>query len=78
MKYNFDKVIDCSGMFVEKVEGLKYIWGCMDLIFLWVVDMDFVIVFFVIDVICKCCENEVLGYIGKLDSYYNVIINWVK
>ena len=78
MKYNFDKVIDRSGTSAEKVEGLKHIWGRTDLIPLWVADMDFATAPFVTDAIRKRCENEVLGYTGKPDSYYNAIINWVK
>ena len=78
MRYNFDKVIDRSGTSAEKVEGLKHIWGRTDLIPLWVADMDFATAPFVTDAIRKRCENEVLGYTGKPDSYYNAIINWVK
>ena len=78
MRYNFDKVIDRSGTSAEKVEGLEHIWGRTDLIPLWVADMDFATAPFVTDAIRKRCENEVLGYTGKPDSYYNAIINWVK
>ena len=42
---------------------------------LWVADMDFATAPFVTDAIRKRCENEVLGYTGKPDSYYNAIIN---
>ena len=40
--------------------------------------MDFATAPFVTEAIRKRCENEVLGYTGKPDSYYNAIINWVK
>ena len=36
--------------------------------------MDFATAPFVTDAIRKRCENEVLGYTGKPDSYYNEII----
>ena len=78
MRYNFDKVIDRSGTSAEKVEGLKHIWGRTDLIPLWVADMDFATAPFVTDAIRKRCENEVLGYTGKPDSYYNAITKCLK
>ncbi|MDE5677328.1 MalY/PatB family protein [Phocaeicola sp.] len=77
MKYDFDKVIDRSGTAAEKLEGLNQIWGRTDLIPLWVADMDFATAPFVMEAIRKRCENEVLGYTGKPDSYYAAIVDWV-
>ena len=77
MKYNFDQIIDRNGTDAVKVEGLKEIWGRTDLIPLWVADMDFATAPFIVEAIQKRCENPVLGYTSKPDSYFNAIIHWV-
>lgn len=78
MKYNFDQVIDRSGTDAVKLEGMKEMWGRTDLIPLWVADMDFATAPFITDAIKKRCENPVMGYTCKPDSYYQAIIQWVK
>lgn len=78
MKYNFDEVIDRGGTSAIKLEGVKEIWGREDLIPLWVADMDFATAPFVTEAIRKRCENPVLGYTSKPDSYYQAIIRWNK
>ena len=78
MKYNFDEVIDRSGTSAIKLDGLQEIWGRTDLIPLWVADMDFATAPFVTEAIRKRCENPVLGYTSKPDSYYQAIVNWNK
>ena len=78
MKYNFDEVIDRSGTSAIKLEGMKEIWGRTDLIPLWVADMDFATASFVTEAIKQRCENPVLGYTAKPDSYYQAIIHWNK
>ena len=76
MKYHFDEVIDRNGTSAIKLEGLKEFWGRTDLIPLWVADMDFATAPFVTEAIQKRCENPVLGYTSKPDSYYQAIIRW--
>ena len=78
MKYNFDEIIDRSGTDAVKWDGMKEVWGRTDLIPLWVADMDFATAPFIMDAVRKRCENPVLGYTCKPDSYYNAIIHWVK
>ena len=78
MKYNFDEIIDRSGTSAIKLEGVKNIWGRDDLMPLWVADMDFATAPFVTEAIWKRCENPVLGYTAKPDSYYQAIVRWVK
>ena len=78
MKYNFDEVIDRRGTSAIKLEGIKEIWGRDDLMPLWVADMDFATAPFVTEAIRKRCQNPVLGYTSKPDSYYQAIINWNK
>ena len=76
MKYNFDKIIDRSGTAAIKLEGLQEMWGRMDLLPLWIADMDFETAPFVTEAIRKRCENPTLGYTSKPDSYYQAIIRW--
>ena len=78
MKYNFDEVIDRRGTSAIKLEGVKEIWGRGDLMPLWVADMDFATAPFVTEAIKKRCENPVLGYTAKPESYFQAIINWNK
>ena len=78
MKYNFDEIIDRSGTDAVKWDGMKEVWGRTDLIPLWVADMDFATAPFIMDAVRKRCENPILGYTCKPESYYNAIINWVK
>ena len=61
MKYNFDKIIDRSGTAAIKLEGLQEMWGRMDLLPLWIADMDFETAPFVTEAIRKRCENPTLG-----------------
>lgn len=78
MKYNFDERIDRRGTSAIKLEGLHHIWGRTDLIPLWVADMDFATAPFVTEAIKRRCDNPVLGYTAKPDSYYQAIIRWVE
>ena len=78
MKYNFDEIIDRSGTDAVKWDGMKEVWGRTDLIPLWVADMDFATAPFIMDAVRKRCENPVLGYTCKPESYYNAIVRWVK
>ena len=78
MKYDFDQVIDRRGTSAIKVEGVKEMWGRDDLLPLWIADMDFATAPFVTEAIRQRCENLVLGYTAKPDSYYQAIINWNK
>jgi len=78
MKYNFDEFIDRRGTSAVKLEAMKEIWGRDDLLPLWVADMDFATAPFVTEAIRRRCDNPVLGYTSKPDSYYQAIIRWAK
>ena len=75
-KYNFDEVIDRRHTDSVKWDGMQDMWGRTDLIPLWVADMDFATAPFITEAIRKRCENPVLGYTRKPDSYYEAIIRW--
>ncbi|MBQ8888757.1 MAG: PatB family C-S lyase [Bacteroidaceae bacterium] len=78
MNFNFDEIIDRRHTDAVKYDGMKEMWGRTDLIPLWVADMDFATAPFITEAIRKRCENPVLGYTCKPDSYYQAIIRWNK
>lgn len=78
MKYDFDRIIDRSGTSAVKLEGLHENWGRTDLMPLWVADMDFATAPFITEAIQKRCENGILGYTTKPESYYEAIVNWLR
>ena len=78
MKYNFDQDIDRTGTDAIKLEGLQQNWGRTDLLPMWVADMDLPTAPFVMDAIKERCNNPILGYTAKPDSYYQAIVNWNK
>lgn len=78
MNFNFDEIIDRRHTDAVKYEGMKEMWGRTDLIPLWVADMDFATAPFITEAIKKRCENPVLGYTCKPDSYFQAIIRWNK
>ena len=78
MQYHFDEIIDRKNTSAIKLEGLKEFWGRTDLLPLWVADMDFATAPFVTEAIRKRCDNPVLGYTTKPESYYQAIMSWVK
>ena len=41
MKYQFDTVIDRRGTSSVKWDRMETLWGCTDILPLWVADMDF-------------------------------------
>lgn len=77
MNYDFDKVIDRRGTSAIKVDAVQELWGRSDLLPLWVADMDFATAPFVTEAIRQRCENPVLGYTAKPESYYQAIVRWV-
>ena len=76
MKYNFDELIDRRGTDALKLEALLPRWGREDLIPVWVADMDFRTPPFIVEVIKKRIECEILGYTEKPHAWYQSIIDW--
>lgn len=78
MKYNFDEVIERRGTDSVKWDGVKKIWGSDDLIPMWVADMDFRTPPFVIEVLRKRLEHEILGYTFACEEWYTSIADWLQ
>lgn len=78
MKYNFDEPIDRRGTDSVKWDGVKNLWGCDDLLPMWVADMDFRTPPFVMDALRKRLEHEVLGYTFACEEWYTSICDWLQ
>lgn len=78
MKYDFDKVIDRSGSYSLKYDGIEAIWKKEDLLPMWVADMDFATPPFIVDALRHRLENPVLGYTYAFPGYYRAVINWIN
>ena len=76
MKYNFDEVIDRSGNRAGKYDERLKKFGTMDVIPLWVADMDFRTAQPVIDACVEKAKEGIWGYTSRPDSYFDAIIGW--
>lgn len=76
MKYDFDEVIDRSGNRAGKYDERMKKFGTMDVIPLWVADMDFRTAQPIIDACVKKAEEGIWGYTSRPDSYFDAIIGW--
>ncbi|MGL5436565.1 MAG: MalY/PatB family protein [Lachnospiraceae bacterium] len=78
MEYNFDEVIDRSKNRAAKYDERNKKFGTMDVIPLWVADMDFRTAQPIIDACAAKAEEGIWGYTSRPDSYFNAIISWQK
>lgn len=76
MKYNFDEVIDRSNTRSAKYDERLKKFGTMDVIPLWVADMDFRTAQPVIDACKAKAEEGIWGYTSRPDSYFQAVQNW--
>ncbi len=76
MKYDFDQVIDRSANRAAKYDERLQKFGTMDVIPLWVADMDFKTAQPIIDAVKKKAEEGIWGYTSRPDSYFEAILNW--
>lgn len=77
MKYNFDEIIERKGSDCIKYDKTNEIFGCNDIIPMWIADMDFRTPDCVIKSLRKRLEHEILGYTFISDKWKPAIINWV-
>ncbi len=76
MVYNFDEVIDRSNNRSSKYDERLKKFGTMDVIPLWVADMDFRTAQPIIDACMEKAKEGIWGYTSRPDSYYDAIIDW--
>ena len=77
MKYDFDEEVDRRGTCATKIDALKPLFGCDDLIPMWIADMCIKTPPFIMEAIRRRCESGVLGYTAIPDSYYDAISAWL-
>lgn len=76
MKYDFDQVIDRSTNRSSKYDERVKKFGTMDVIPLWVADMDFKTAQPIIDALKEKAEEGIWGYTSRPDSYFKAICSW--
>ena len=74
--YDFDRVIDRTGTFATKLDGLDQMFGRHDVTPLWIADLDFAVCPEITAALRHRLDHPVLGYSAAPDSYWNSIINW--
>ncbi len=75
--YNFDEVIERRGSSCLKYDALEERYGRVDLIPLWVADMDFKTPDFIVDALRRRLDHPIFGYTMKGD-YFSVLASWVE
>lgn len=78
MKYNFNEVIDRTGMYSAKLDETKEKFGRDDLIPMWIADMDFVMAQPVIDTLVDKAKHGIWGYTSRDDKYFEAVQEWMK
>ena len=86
MKYDFTSIMNRHGKDAIAVDSGGQMNGVapeapipgVDVIPMWVADMDFRTAPFVIDALKKRQEHEVLGYTFACKEWAESIINWLK
>lgn len=75
-RYNFDQMIDRRNTDCVKYDGLQDVFGCTDLLPMWVADMDFRTAPPVVEALRKRAEHGIFGYVRVPDAYYAAVTNW--
>ena len=78
MRYDFDEPIKRENTHSVKFDYTREYFGSIDLIPMWVADMDFRTPDFIMEAIRKRTEHEILGYSIRPESFYQAIINWYR
>lgn len=78
MKYDFDKLENRKNTSCLKWDMLENIFGCDDLIPMWIADMDFPSAQPIIDAIKKRAEHPFFGYTHPPETLVNTIVERIK
>jgi cysteine-S-conjugate beta-lyase len=77
MKWNFDEAVSREGTNCVKYDLRKEFFGSVDLIPMWVADMDFRTPDFIISALRKRLNHEIMGYSFRPTEYYTSISSWL-
>jgi cystathionine beta-lyase len=75
MKYDFDRVIDRKNTDCAKWDSASEVFGCSDILPMWVADMDFPIARPITEALRQRIEHEVYGYTRPGTTLCEAIIN---
>ncbi|MCX8126120.1 MAG: pyridoxal phosphate-dependent aminotransferase [Dehalococcoidia bacterium] len=78
MGYNFDLIINRYGTGSIKWDRAEAVFGCRDVIPMWIADMDFRTAEPIVTALRKVAEYGIYGYATRLPSYYQAFIGWMK
>lgn len=76
--YDFDKIVDRTGSGDLKHEVLAERYGRVDLLPLWVADMDFETPEFITDALRRRLEHSLFGYTVEPKDYWPTVQKWIK
>ena len=76
-KYNFDEAVDRRLTHATKYDLLVEMFGCKDLMPLWIADMDFAVCPEITKALTDRINHPVYGYSCPSDDYWNAIIDWL-
>jgi len=78
MPYDFDKIIDRKQTNCVKHDAVSNYFGAVNLLPLWVADMDFETPDFIQKAMQKRLDHPVNGYTYFSDEFYSSFINWME
>ncbi|MDP1596195.1 MAG: pyridoxal phosphate-dependent aminotransferase [Methylotenera sp.] len=76
--FDFDRVITREATASLKYDARQDVFGCADLIPLWVADMDFATPPAVTRALTERAAHPIYGYTTYPDSLYDALISWLK
>ncbi|MDO9365822.1 MAG: pyridoxal phosphate-dependent aminotransferase [Methylotenera sp.] len=76
--FDFDRVITREATASLKYDARQDVFGCADLIPLWVADMDFAAPPAVTNALTERAAHPIYGYTSYPDSLYDALISWLK
>lgn len=75
---DFDRIIDQRGLGLAKLDMLDELYGCHDLISLWVADMDFESAPEIREALAERTARPCYGYTFPSDEFWQAIIDWQR
>lgn len=76
MHYNFDEMNDRGGNHSAKYDERLRKFGTLDVIPLWIADMDFKTAQPIIDVLLEKAKHGIFGYTSRPGTYFEAICDW--
>ncbi|VBB05404.1 aminotransferase class i/classii [Lucifera butyrica] len=75
---SFDAVVDRKNTLARKWDARQEVFGCEDLLPMWIADMDFLSPPAVAAAIQKRAAHGMYGYASRPASYFETIVNWLS